>query len=84
MRLANGHDGLISIICIEPSKGTALSTLFFYSEQDPAELWSAELQSALPSDIRVRIYPDLGDLADVEYVTLLATKSWSFGKFSQT
>ena len=81
MRLANGHDGLISIICIEPSKGTALSTLFFYSEQDPAELWSAELQSALPSDIRVRIYPDLGDPADVEYVLCWQPKAGLLASF---
>ena len=81
VRLASGHDGLISIICIDPSKGTALSTLFFYSEQDPAELWSAELQSSLPSDIRVRIYPDFGDPADVEYVLCWQPKAGLLASF---
>ena len=76
-----GNDGLISIICIDPSKGTALSTLFFYSEQDPAELWSAELQSSLPSDIRVRIYPDFGDPADVEYVLCWQPKAGLLASF---
>ena len=44
-----------------------MSALLYYSEQDPAELWSEELRKALPKNIAVRLYPELGNAEDIEF-----------------
>ena len=44
-----------------------MSALLYYSEQDPAELWSQELRKALPEDIDVRLYPELGNAEEIEF-----------------
>lgn len=44
-----------------------MPALLYYSEQDPAELWAAELRKALPADIEVRLHPDVGDLEDIQF-----------------
>ncbi len=62
-------------------KGAALSALLFYSKQDPAELWLTELQRALPSEIDVRIYPDIGNSADIEYVLCWQPKAGLLASF---
>ena len=58
-----------------------MSALLFYSKQDPAELWLSELQRALPSGIEVRIYPDIGDPADIEYVLCWQPKAGLLASF---
>ena len=58
-----------------------MSALLFYSNQDPAELWLSELQRALPSGIEVRIYPDIGDSADIEYVLCWQPKAGLLASF---
>lgn len=45
-----------------------MSALLFYSPNDPAELWKAELEKALPEDVGVRLYPETGDPAEIEYI----------------
>lgn len=45
-----------------------MSALLFYSPQDPAELWAAELRKTLPDDVDVRLHPAVGDPKDVEYI----------------
>lgn len=41
-------------------------TLLFYSLVDDAQAWRRDLQAAMP-DLRVRIFPDCGDPAEIAY-----------------
>ena len=45
-----------------------MPALLFYSPNDPAELWKAELEKALAADVAVRLYPDIGDPAEIDYI----------------
>ena len=58
-----------------------MSTLLFYSKHDPAELWLAELQRALPPEVDVRIYPDFGNYEDIEYVLCWQPKAGLLASF---
>jgi len=49
-----------------------MQTLLFRSPSDPAERWQRELQEALP-DLRVRVWPDIGDPERVEYALVWAS-----------
>ena len=44
-----------------------MSALLYYSKQDPADLWADELKKALPDDIEVRLYPDIGNPAEIDF-----------------
>jgi len=44
-----------------------LSALLYYSKQDPADLWTNELKKALPKEIDVRLHPDIGDPAKIDF-----------------
>lgn len=43
-----------------------MTALMFASPEDPVSLWLPALQEALP-DLDIRVHPDLGDKADIEY-----------------
>ena len=44
-----------------------MTALLYYSEQDPVDKWVSELRKALPSDVEVRLYPDFGDITEIEF-----------------
>ena len=43
-----------------------MPTLLYSSPDDPIDLWVPEVQRQLP-DFEVRVYPEVGDVADIEY-----------------
>lgn len=44
-----------------------MPTLLFQSPDDPADLWLPELRKYLPREVKVRVYPDVGDPAEIDY-----------------
>ena len=44
-----------------------MSALLYYSESAPADLWAVELEKSLPTDVELRIYPQLGNLVDINF-----------------
>lgn len=49
-----------------------MPTLLFRSPSDPAGRWRQALESELP-DLQVRIWPDLGDPAEIDYALIWAS-----------
>jgi len=56
---------------IPADKLHAMPVLVFRSPSDPVERWQQELENALPG-LEVRIWPDIGDPAEVDYALIWA------------
>ncbi len=59
---------------------TKLGALLFYSEFDEPEEWRAALQAELPG-LDVRVYPEVGDPDDIQYILAWKPPSGFFGGF---